>query len=244
MIGIRSSAVALFQRKFSDYYAGYVGGDNRPAFLPVDTFPALFALESNAAAIAAELEPLLRTREALPDLTDVDPAQESIGRRDAQGRAWKVFYLSTAGVHIKENMATCPRTSELLMSVPHMAQAFFSVLEPGRSVSAHCGPYMGYLRYHLALVVPDDNPPTLRVRDQTYCWKTGEGVLFDDTLEHEVMNNSSALRAVLVVDVLRPLPPLPHIVNWIYMFVAGRYVYGKGVIERNLQRHREISPVG
>lgn len=244
MINLGSSAIAMFHRKFSQYYSKHVGGDNRPVFLPVDTFPALHVLERNAAVIGAELEPLLRAREALPDLTEVDPAQESIGSRDGQGRAWKVFYLSTAGVHIKENMARCPQTSRLVLAVPNMAQAFFSILEPGRSVPAHCGPYMGYLRYHLALVVPDDNPPTIRVRDQTYCWKTGESVLFDDTWEHEVTNNSSGLRAVLILDVLRPLPRVAHIVNWLYIFGGGRLVYGKGVVERNLRRYQKAAAHG
>ena len=52
----------------------------------------------------------------------------------------------------------------LVAGIPNLFQAFFSILEPGKSIPAHEGPYCGYLRYHLGLIVPEESPPD----DQKY----------------------------------------------------------------------------
>jgi len=80
-------------------------------------------------------------------------------------------------------------------------------------VPAHEGPYYGYLRYHLGLRVPKDNPPRIVVNGQNHFWKEGEIVFFDDSWPHEVLKNGNELRAVLIVNMLRPLPFTGDIVN-------------------------------
>ena len=61
-------------------------------------------------------------------------------------------------------------------------------------------------------------------------WQVGEAILFDDTFYHEVVNKADEDRVILVVDVLRPLPPLAHLVNRFIMQHATRYIYAKGVL--------------
>src|SRR4029453_17045489 len=97
--------------------------------------------------------------------------------------------------------------------VPNLIQAFFSILEPGKSIPEHEGPYRGYLRYHLGLRVPKDDPPKLVVNGRDYVWKEGEAVLFADSWPHSVVNHSAEIRAVLIVDIRRPLPAIPDRVN-------------------------------
>lgn len=232
--------VMFLQQTFSSYFGRHAGGEDRPVWLDIDAVrPELRVLDRNSEVIAQELSELLDAGMPIPEYAEIDLAQQSIGSKDDAGRAWKVFHLSSAGVDIPENMAVCPETSRLVKTIPHMAQAFFSVLEPGRSVPAHCGPYLGTLRYHLALVVPDDAPPTFFLRGEPYVWAVGKSVLFDDTWEHEVINRSGGARVVLIVDILRPLPTVPHLVNWVYMFVGGRLVYGMGTIRKNVRLFRE-----
>lgn len=72
---------------------------------------------------------------------------------------------------------------------------------------AHNGPYFYYLRYHTAFVVPKQKPPKIRVKDQFYTWKERESVLFDDSWNHEVLNESDETRVVLITDIIRPRPP-------------------------------------
>jgi aspartyl/asparaginyl beta-hydroxylase (cupin superfamily) len=79
--------------------------------------------------------------------------------------------------------------------------------------------------------VPAERPPRIRMRDEIYTWKEGESILFDDSWDHEVFNDSSELRAVLIVDVLRPMPRIPALVNRGAAF-AARYLYGRKVLAR------------
>lgn len=133
----------------------------------------------------------------------------------------------------KANQARCPLTTALLHKIPNVYQAFFSILDPKKSIPAHSGSYLGYLRYHLGLQVPKDNPPRMRVKDQIHTWEEGRSIVFDDSWEHEVYNESEDIRAVLIVDFLRPLPLHLHATNWTVTRVLMRHSEeAKQVMER------------
>ena len=118
----------------------------------------------------------------------------------------------------------------MLDGIPDLFQAFFSILDPEKSIPSHTALYSGYLRYHLGLKIPRKDPPSMRVKDQWYVWQEGEAILFDETYDHEVLNRSAEERVVLVVDVLRPMPPLAHSINRLIRTMS-RYAYAKGVIK-------------
>src|SRR5215813_10642588 len=130
------------------------------------------------------------------------------------GSNWRVFFFEAMGRKVRLNRRLCPKTSALIDSVPKVFQACFSILEPKKSVPAHCGLYNGYLRYHLGIEVPRATPPSIRIKDQHYTWQEGEGVLFDDTWSHEIKNECSEIRVVLIVDILRPMRGMAGLVNW------------------------------
>jgi aspartate beta-hydroxylase len=96
--------------------------------------------------------------------------------------------------------------------MPEVLSATFSILEGGKHIPAHRGPYRGFLRYQLGLVIPtgpDGEPRAeLRVDDRTYLWRDGEGILWDDTYEHEVWNRADGYRIVFLLDVERTRMPL------------------------------------
>jgi hypothetical protein len=77
-----------------------------------------------------------------------------------------------------------------------------------------------YLRYHLALRVPENNPPTMRVKDTIHRWEEGKSIVFDDSLEHEVYNKSDQTRVVLIVDFLRPMNLPAHALNVVLLKLA------------------------
>ena len=114
--------------------------------------------------------------------------------------------------------------------MPGVLQAFFSVLEPGKSIPLHDGPYIGYLRYHLGVHVPKEDPPMIRVADHPYVWKDGESVLLDDSWPHEVINHSREPRVVLIVDLPRPLPLVPRLVNAALLWGLAGPAYASKVI--------------
>ncbi len=101
----------------------------------------------------------------------------------------------------------CPRTAALMREIPGMTTAMFSILSPRKHILDHRGPYKGVLRYHLGLIVPEDAEACrIRVGEDIRHWEEGKSMIFDDTFNHEVWNDTDETRVVLFVDVLRPLP--------------------------------------
>jgi beta-hydroxylase len=184
-------------------------------------YPELRAVEAAYADVRRECEQLLRFREQLTDMKALGGDYTSGGIHTIR---WKAFMLKS-GSFIPENCAHAPRTAEVLRKLPNVYNAFFSILEPRQYVSPHWGYYKGFVRYHLGVVIPDDNAAGrcwLRVnadpadnvrRDKTliergpkYYWRNGRGVVFDDTNLHDAANESDEVRVVLWLDVARKLP--------------------------------------
>ena len=210
----------------------HTGGARRPVFFDVEqAYPPLRKLDRGFPAIREELLWLLAEKKAIPKYHEVDTMQHYISGRFDLEKNWKVFYLYAMGEKPEANRSKCPRTAALLDEIPGLFQAFFSILDGGKSIPAHRGPYRGYIRYHLGLVVPEDNPPSIRVKNQHYTWKEGESVLFDDSWDHEVINKSTGERVVLIVDVRRPMPlPLASLNRFVESVM--RLVYGKQILKK------------
>jgi beta-hydroxylase len=174
---------------------------DQPVFNPAD-LPWTRTLERAWRAVREELEAVLADRDGVPNFQDVSPDQSHL----AEGDQWKTYFFYAYGYRSEENCARCPATSRLLAGIPGMTTAFFSILAPRTHVPAHRGVYKGVLRYHLGLLVPEPERCRIRVADQLLQWREGESLLFDDTYEHEVWNDSDKDRVVLFLDILRPLP--------------------------------------
>ena len=213
------------------FFDRYTGGRNRPAFFDIDsTFPALNRITEHQAMIKEEVAAILRAKPSIPRYHEIDFIQFSISGRVNKDKDWKILMLYAMGERPAANRSLCPGTCSLLDDIPDLFQAFFSILDAGKSIPPHTGPYRGYLRYHLALKVPRRNPPSLRLKDQWYVWQEGKAILFDDTHCHEVVNNADDDRVVLVIDVLRPRPPVARFVNRLIAQGATKYVYAIGVL--------------
>src|SRR3954469_23802779 len=168
----------IFKDVANAYFDRYTGGPDRPTFFDVAaTSPELAAVTAAYPTIRAEFDRLPVAPEALPQYHEVDPGEAKIS--STTPKRWNVFMLEILGHRLEANRRLCPDTCRVLDRVPCLLQAFFSILEPGKSIPEHEGPYRGYLRYHLALRVPKDRPPKLVVNGQDYVWKEGEAVLFD-----------------------------------------------------------------
>jgi aspartyl/asparaginyl beta-hydroxylase (cupin superfamily) len=171
-------------------------------FFSKEQFPWSADLEADWTTIRAELDGILDYRSALPNFQDISTDQESITDDDR----WKTFFLYGFGFRSDTNCALCPETARLVESVPGMKTAMFSILSPRKHIPDHCGPYKGIVRYHLALKVPEPREQCrIRVGDEIVTWEEGASLLFDDTYEHEVWNDTDGERVVLFLDVVRPL---------------------------------------
>ena len=221
----------IFKDAVNWYFGRYVDPKTRPTFFDVRSdFPELAALTDNFQTIRDEFDRIAAHVNSLPQYHEVDSGERKIS--NTTPKRWNVFMLEIMGYKPSANRAMCPETCRLLARVPNLMQAFFSILDPGKSIPEHEGPYLGYLRYHLGLRVPKDNPPKLIVNRQDYVWKEGEGVVFDDSWPHSVVNSSGEMRAVLIVDVRRPLPWLPNLVNGMLINGLARPTYGRSVARK------------
>ena len=174
---------------------------NRPVHDP-SQFPWTTMLEAHWREMRDELDAILEHREALPSFHDIAEDASTISQDDN----WKTFFLYGYGEKAEENCARCPRTTEIIEQVPGMTTAFFSILSPGKHIPAHRGPYKGVLRYHLGLKVPEPAEQCrIRVDDQIVHWEEGDSMIFDDTYNHEVWNETDGERAILFLDVKRPM---------------------------------------
>lgn len=117
---------------------------------------------------------------------------------------WEIFGMYGFGRKLENQCARFPITCRLLEEhVPGLQCALFSILSPHTHITPHVG-YTGYshsvLRSHLSLIVPCPDQCKMRVAFDEARWQEGEWVVFDDTLNHEVWNNSDLHRVVLIVD--------------------------------------------
>ena len=77
----------------------------------------------------------------------------------------------------------------------------------GNIINFH--PIINFIRHQLLLVIFSEAPPwsdgaRMRVGDQIVRWEEGKMIVFDDSFEHEVWNESGGTRIVLIIDFNHP----------------------------------------
>lgn len=170
-------------------------------FFDTEDFPWTKDLEANWQVIRAELDEVLKERELLPHFYEISRDQYKLSGDDL----WKTYFLYGFGYKSEVNCAKCPETTRLMEQIPGMKTAMFSILAPGKHIPAHRGPYKGVLRCHLGLQVPEPKAQCrIRVDNDIRHWEEGRCMVFDDTFEHEVWNDTDGQRVVLFIDIVRP----------------------------------------
>ena len=193
-----------------------------PPYIPPEDHPSWCkTLESHWKDIAAELSSLVQKDSSSrsnfnPHWTVVGSGDRGSGGDDhrvvSPGGKWTEYVLFGTGA--SRATADAPFTKNLLRQcVPDavsLAQAgggevIFSKLEPNTRIAAHCGPTNFRWTAHLGLVIPDSSKScSIRVADQWHQWETGKVLLFDDSYEHEISNDTSEIRIVLLLRLWHP----------------------------------------
>lgn len=164
--------------------------------------PGLSLLREDWQVIREEALAVLADRESIPPLGKVSPDH----RRIAATSAWKSYFFTGYGYHAAANRARCPKTAALIDRVPGLVVAFYSIFEPGTHVPPHRGVTKGLLNVHLGLIVPTEvEKCRIAVEGETRGWTPGKYLIFDETFEHEVWNETAEPRVVLFLQVLRPM---------------------------------------
>ncbi len=208
--------------------------DKLPAFQrDLSQYPELAALAANYPTIREECLALIGGGVRIPGMEELT----SYTSGGIHQIAWKSFMFKS-GRFIDENCALAPKTAALLARIPGVYTAFFSVLEPNQHIKAHWGYWKGFVRYHLGVVIPDNNRDEkcwIRInthaqarggdkaaieQGEKYFWHDGDAVLFDDTFLHEAANQTDQVRVVLFLDVARKMPWPLALLNRLFLWIA------------------------
>ena len=180
-------------------------------------FPWAKAIEAEWRTIRAELDRVLTRKDDLPGFHELSTDVSTI----SQDRGWKTFFLCGYGFKSDNNIKQCPETWRICRKIPGPITVMFSILEPGKHLPPHRGPYNGVLRLHLGLIVPEPRDQLgIRVENEIYRWQEGEAVIFDDAYEHEAWNNTPHTRVVLFVDFIKPTRFPARFLNWFMLNLA------------------------
>jgi aspartate beta-hydroxylase len=179
-------------------------------FYEREQFPWLESIEAATDDIRAELISVLAdgpsTLEPYVALRKGVPLNQWAELNNS--RRWGVYFLWRESVHFAEHIARCPRTVEALRAwqrwdVPgYGPTAVFSIVDAKTRIPAHTGVHNTRLTIHLPLIIPPGC--RFRVGGETREWIPGKALIFDDSIEHEVWNDSDVPRAVLIFDTWSP----------------------------------------
>ena len=171
-----------------------------------DVFPSSKQIEKNADLIIQEFKKYNKNnisqclRESNPGFT--------IENTILNDKCWRTIQLKKQGIINNHLINNFPITLDLLKD-KQIHNAIFSILDPGVEIPAHIGYYKGYLRYHMGIIIPNndlsdnDNKAYIVCGDEKYIWKEKEGIVFDDMYLHHVKNPTNQLRVVLYLDIIR-----------------------------------------
>lgn len=188
-----------------------------PAVYDNAVFPWAQEIEREWLTIRAELDRVLTRKDELPGFHEISTDVATI----TQDRDWKTFFLCGYGMRSDNNVKQCPETWRIVNKIPGLVTAMFSILEPGKHVPHHRGPYNGVLRLHLGLIIPEPREKVkIRVGNEICHWSEGKALIFDDAYDHEAWNGSDKTRVVLFVDFLKPLRFPANVVNWLLLHLA------------------------
>ena len=132
----------------------------------------------------------------------------------ALGR-WTEFVLFGTG----EDARIAPLTRRLVAECAPEAvtlarkgggEVIFSRLAPRTHIRSHCGPTDLRWTAHLPLRVPKAKGCRIRVGHRWHEWQLGKVLLFDDSFEHKVCNDTNEERIVLLLRFWHPGLDLSH----------------------------------
>lgn len=174
----------------------YPGLPSAPFHDP-DTFAWVPDLVQRQAAFAEDLAALEHRGEEQRAFHTVWPDFTDKGE-------WAALWIELYGEPYGDNARLCAGTLAALEVVPRRSGWLgFSALAPRTHVRAHCGVTNAKLRCHMPVELCA-GMSRIRVGTELRAWEPGRLLVFDDSFEHEVWNDSDARRVVLIFDVFHP----------------------------------------
>lgn len=125
-----------------------------------------------------------------------------------RSRQWSAAHLWRGGTVVHDNADRCPSTIAAFARLPtpsiggRSPNLMFSILAPHTHIPPHVGVTNVRLVVHIPLIVPEHC--SLTVGGERRAWVLGEAIVFDDTIEHDAVNDGDDTRVVLIGDLWHP----------------------------------------
>lgn len=171
-----------------------------------DTFPSSIEIEKKSNTIINEFKKYNHTNK--PECIKKTNPGFKIENDSKYNNCWRALYLKKIDKIDNSMIQHFPNTIELLKD-EQIHNAFFGILDPGVEIPEHIGYYKGYLRYHMGVIIPNndtdktDDKAYIVCGGEKYIWKEHEGIIFDDMYLHYVKNPTNQMRVVLYLDIKR-----------------------------------------
>ena len=216
LIAVYAASFAYIYHRYRDHLPLKKYFSNHVLFLsPVNFLFTFFTVGTQKAVFAANTVPGLdKIRESYPVIREEaralrdagvfqrKPSVDQPGYNTFEKGGWRLYPLKW---YTKEcgstAMQMCPKTCEIVDSIPAVRSALFTVLPPGARLGRHHDPVASSLRYHLGLLTPNSEKCALTLDGVEYPWRDGEELLFDQTYLHSAVNNTDTVRVILFCDV-------------------------------------------
>ncbi len=165
-----------------------------------DDYPFLLEIENQWEAVWSEIQNLGKKQ-----YSDYEHSKDG---------GWKMMLFIMLDKFNDAYEEQCPLTFKLLRKIPNITFASVSKLSSFSSIHPHHewikeDDQLLYNngnmhRAHLGLKIPKDAAAcAIRVGDEIRSWTPGKFLMFNDTIEHEVWNNTEEDRVVLVLDFIK-----------------------------------------
>lgn len=170
----------------------------------VDDFPFLQEFIDSIPQLRSEY---LAASTMAYDVGELSPEERSIAGEDGK---WKMLPVKILDTFAPES-ETVPTVKSLVKKhAGELSTVYYSILEAGKELPIHRGPFKGVVRCHIPIVVPEGDLGLIVYSDDLtdneviYRWQ--EPFVFDDTHRHSAWNRTKDKRVVLLMDIIRPLP--------------------------------------
>lgn len=201
----RPGYMVILEREASQVSAVYVPREEHPDWCAI--------MEANWKGVADELSRLQTStdRNSWGMVGSGDRGSGGDDHRVVSAGGWTEYVLFGTGSSSTDSDA--PFTKSLLrrhvgtsvsLAEAGGGEVIFSRLAPHTHIEAHCGPTNLRWTAHLGLVVPTNGRCQIRVGREWHSWQVGKILLFDDSFEHEVVNDTGEERTVLLIRLWHP----------------------------------------
>lgn len=190
----------------SPIYRYILGGTKRPFVYEVKSeYPEFLVFEDNFALIKEELLTLLQERKKQSVAVQKNNLGKQKEEKRGDGDQSSLIFLKDQDFIPEHTKVLCPQTLHLLNSIPSIQQAYFILLEDGKSFIPPQSTDMTMLLYQLTFLTSPVVATKLKVQELMVPWVEGKSVLLDPTWSHAVVNKSIAPQVTLVLKVQKKL---------------------------------------